>query len=404
MGYYGAPFYDLFFLDSIMLNITLPTFSGLPKAKAKVIDVYDNLSTSVQNNLPSKISAFDTDLDSIISGSLGAVKKVGSAIRNNGLDLPSAMRRVQDALGGSRSAISSISEMLEREILGDMTGTDAGTGYVRGASQMIDSVKMVFDGYTRTFGQNGYSNVTGVVDFIRELSGNQLIEVFDLGAQAALMTGVLSEISAWGLPELIDTTIGAKWNDQYGRYDYEYNDEFRFSVVKRASDLISPTTSLDVIEKLIIHGGAKALIAENPSFPLQLLNGYILPEGCVAGGPYPVMIKDPDDPSGNTEIPDPSGAQLKSNYFDQGRRLKNILNTLKPDWFYVERTVSTGSLETPFEKEVVWDLQYLNTASEPAQLVLANDTDVCRGLMAAPFYKIESGIQLLKNMYPYMVT
>lgn len=379
------------FLVNSMLSLATPTFTGVPNDTVKKIDVYSDVGTNVQNSKVSQVSAFDTSLDGIISGSLKAVQGIGAELENRGIDLPTAKNRVRDALGGSRSAITEISEILERGIMGDMTGTDQGTGYVRGANSMIDSVTMVVNGADRTFNQPGYKNVTGIMGFISDLTNNPLIKTFDLGAEAALIKGVLTEVSQWGIAEIVDETFGAKWNDSTKRYDYTYSDEFRFSVTKRASDSISPSTNLSVIEALMLHGGDTALIADNPSFPLQLLGGYVLPEGCIQGGPYPV------------DLANPYGPQTKPNYADQGYRLLNILNKLKPNWFYVNRKYSTGDPAEPFATDIVWNMEYLTLTSEAAKLVLATNPDLRDAMLAAQFYRVESGVTMLKTMYPYIV-
>ncbi len=374
-----------------MLSLAVPTFTGIPSDAVKKIDVYSDVGTELQNEKVSQISAFDTGLDGIIGSSLKVVKGIGASILDKGMDIPTAQNRIRDALGGSRSAITDISETLERAILGDMTGADQATGYVRGANTMIDSVKTIINGVDRTFVQTGYKNVTGVMGFISDLTGNTLVKTFDLGAEAALIKGVLTEVTRWGIPELVDEAYGAKWNDTDKKYEYSYSDDFRFSVTKRASDSISPSTSLSVIESLMTHGGETALIADNPAFPLQLLGGYVIPEGCVQGGPFPV------------DATSPFGEQTKPNYVHQGYQLLSILNRLKPNWFYVNRTYKTGDSNNPFATETVWDLEYLTLASEGARLVLATNDDLRDAMLAAPFYRVESGVALLKNMYPYIV-
>lgn len=373
------------------LPLATPSFAGIPDDAVKKIDVYSNLDDGVKNALASKISAFDTDLSGIISKSLKAVKGIGDELHKSGITLTEAKARIQQALGGSRSAISDISERVERGIMGALTGKDVGTGYVRGVSSMYDSVKVVVDSAVRTFSNSDYKSASGIVGFIRDLSGNQLIQTFDLGAQAALVKGVVSEISGWGIPELLDETYGATWNKTTNVWDYKYDDEFRFSVTKSASDSISPSTSLEVIDRLMTHGGEKALIAENPSFPSQLLSGYVIPDGCVQGGPFPLVPNEP------------YGQQTKSNYAYEGYTLLKILNTLKPNWFYIQRTYATGKSANPFATETVWNLEYLSTASEGAQTVLRTNNDLRDAMLAAPFYRVESGLAMLKNMYPYIV-
>jgi hypothetical protein len=385
-----------------MLPLTLPTFTGLPTDKIAEVDVYTDANPELKNKLASKISAFDTDLGGIIGSATKMVKGIGNQLKASGIDLPAAQQRIKDALGGSRAAISDLAEGVERSIFGDLTGIDEGTGYVRGANTMIDSVKMVYDGATRTFKDGNFKNVSGIVDFIGDLSGNRLIGVFDLGAQAALVKGILGEVSDWGIPQLVDETFGAKWNAEKNTYDYNYDDEFRFSVTKRASDSISPSTSLAVIDRLMEHGGDAALVADNPLFPQTLLAGYVFPEGIHPGGPYPVMIPDPNNPTGPA-IPDPSGAQTVPNYVDEARKLVSIMNRLMSGWFEVDRTVATGNPDAPWRVDKVWTFQYINTASDAAKAVLSTDAKYRDALLAAPFYRVESGIGLLKNLYPYFV-
>ena len=367
-----------------------------------MVDPYTDANPELKNKLTSKISAFDTNLGGIIGSATKMVKGIGAQLKSSGIDLPAAQQRIREALGGSRAAISDLAEGTERSIFGDLTGIDEGTGYVRGANTMIDSVKMVYDGATRTFKDGDFKNVSGIMDFIGDLSGNKLIGVFDLGAEAALIKGIIGEVSDWGVPQLIDETFGAKWNSEKNTYDYNYDDDFRFSVTKRASETLSPSTSLAVIDRLMEHGGDTALVADNPSFPQTLLAGYVFPEGIHPGGPYPVMIPNPNDVDG-PQIPDPSGAQTVPNYFDEARKLVSIMDRLMPSWFEVNRTVATGVPAAPWRVDKAWTFQYINTASDAARAVLTTDAKYRDAFLAAPFYRVESGLALLKNMYPYFV-
>lgn len=383
-----------------MLPFTLPSFAGLPNSPVAPVDVYTDANPELKTKLTSKVSAFDTDLGGVLEGATKMIKGIGKELNNRGMDVPTAKNRVKDALGGSRSAISEIAEIFERGVMGDLTGVDEGTGYVRRANTMVDSVKLIVDGGERTFKDGNYKNVSGVLSFISDLTNSSLVKSFDLGAEAALVKGILGQVSAWGIPELIDDTFGAKWNAEKNTYDYNYDDTFRFSVTKRASDTLSPSTSLDVILRIMLHGGDKALIAENPMFPQQLLAGYVFPEGVHPGGPYPAMIPGPN----GTPIEDPSGAQTVPNYFDEGRKLADILTRLMPSWFEVNRTVATGVASAPWRTDTVWNFQYINTASEAARAVLMSNTKYRDAFLAAPFYRVESGIALLKINYPYLVT
>ena len=368
-----------------MVQLATPSFSGVPNALVKEVDAYTEQSAEVKNQLASKITAFGVNADDLIKNTLSIFKGIGSKILGSSIDLNIARSRITNALNGSRSAIASLATSVEQSIMGELTGQDAGTGYVRKATDMLDSVKMIINQKEYYFQNGNIDNVNSIIGFMGDLTNNSLVDVFDLGAEAALMKSIIEEVTAWGIPDLIDDSFGAKWVDDH--YEYDYNDEFRFSVVKRASAGLSPNTDLATIERLMLHGGAAALIAENPNFPVQLLQNYTFPDECVPGGPFPVMIDDPANPG--TDIPDPSGAQTQPNYANQLNILVRILNQLKPDWFTTRRNGLP-----------VWNLYFISQASEDATTLLLSNVDYRNAMLTAPFYKMENPRELIKSFYP----
>jgi len=381
---YCTSFYDsYFFLVNTMLPFAPPSFIGLPTDEVKKVDPYGVVNPEVQTAIASKLTAFELGFDKLVSNSLDMVKGIGSKLRTNGISIPEARDRIKDALGGSRQGISYLAEGLENMMIGDMTGKDPGTGYVRTANDMIDGVQMVINGKNAVFNQGNFPNVAAITDFIGDLTGNNLLSVFDLGAEAALVKGILSEVTAWGVPQIVDETFGAKWNETDKRYDYKYDDEFRFSVVKRVSEDLSPTTSLATIEQLMIHGGPTALVAMNPAFPEQLLEQYLFPLGIV--------------PSGDPQRPD-----LRT-YAQELEQLVKILNQLKPDWFQLQRMVYNPGGNPVYKPELVWNLRFISRASEDAKKLLMSEDKYIAPLLTAPFYDVYNGKQVLKNMYPYIV-
>lgn len=366
-----------------MLPLAPPSFVGLPDAPVKKVDPYGTVNPEIQTSLASKLTAFDIGYDAIIAKSFDMVKAIGSKMADGSVSLPEAKSRLKDALGGSRQGITYLAQGLEDLMLGDMTGKDPGTGYVRTANDMIDGVQLVINGKKNTFNQNGYSNVSAIVSFIGDLTNNPLINAFDLGAQAALIKGVLTQVTAWGVPDIIDETFGAKWNKDTNKYDYSYDADFRFSVVKRASEDLSPNMDLRTIKQLMVHGGPTALIAMNPSFPEQLLEQYLFPLGIVPA-------KDPQRP----DLP---------TYVEELALLEEILTTLKPDWFQVQRMVFDANATPTFRPELDWNLRFISKASENARTLMMSKEKYIGPLLTAPFYDVYSGKQALTKMYPYIV-
>lgn len=366
-----------------MLPFAPPSFVGLPTDAVKKVDPYGVVNPEVQTAIASKLTAFELGFDKLVSNSLDMVKGIGAKLKENGISIPEARDRIKDALGGSRQGISYLAEGLENMMIGDMTGKDPGTGFVRTANDMIDGVQMVINGKDAIFNQGNFPNVQAITSFIGDLTGNNLIKIFDLGAEAALVTGILTEVTAWGVPQIIDETMGATWNDTSKTYDYKYDDEFRFSVVKRASDNLAPTTNLATIEQLMIHGGPTALVAANPVFPEQLLEQYLFPLGIV--------------PSADPQRPD-----LRT-YAQELEQLTAILNQLKPDWFQLQRMVYREGQTPAYQPELVWNLRFISRASEDAKKLLMSQEKYIAPLLTAPFYDVYNGKQVLKNMYPYIV-
>lgn len=367
-----------------MLDLAIPSFIGLPDSPVKKVDPYGEINPEVQNNIASKKTAFELNFNTVIAKATDMVKKVGDKLGAGGISLPEARDRIKEALSGSRQGISYLAEGLEEIMTSDMTGADPGTGYVRTANDMIDGIEMISRQGKSTFSQGGYANVQAITDFIGDLTGNNLIRVFDLGAEAAIVKGILTEVTGWGIPEIVDDTFGAKWNDDTNSYDYEYDDVFRFSVTKRASSEISPNTDLKVIKQLMIHAGPTALVADNPDFPTQLLERYNFPLGITPG------MKQADKPDVWT-------------YQAELELLVDILNQLKPDWYQVQRMVENPGKNPAYKAEKNFNLQFLGKASEDARKLLCFDPKYVPPILTAPFYEIVSGKQMLKQMYPYIV-
>ncbi|ARV76880.1 hypothetical protein PHABIO_249 [Pseudomonas phage Phabio] len=372
-----------FFVGESMLPLAPPSFIGDPSAPVKQIDPYGKINPEVQTNIASKLTAFDLSFDSILAKSVDMTKRIGATLADGSLSLPEAKRRLQDAMGGSRQGISALAEGLENLMLGDMTGKDPGTGYVRTANDMIDGVQLVINGKKSTFTKGDFPNVGAIVGFIGDLSNNPLINAFDLGAEAALVKGILTQVTQWGVPEIIDETFGAKWDDTNKRYNYDYDADFRFSVVKRTSEDLSPGTDLATIRQLMLHGGDTALIAANPSFPEQLLEQYNFPLGIV--------------PSKDDKRPD------LHTYGEELKLLEEILDILKPDWYQIKRMVFDPAGNPAYKPELVWNLRFISKASIDAVKLISYDTKYIPALLTAPFYSVDSGKQLLTRMYPYIV-
>lgn len=346
------------------IQLATPSFFGTPTDEVQQVDAYSQISPEVRNKLVSGVGEFEEGFGSILNNAIKSVKDIGSKLTGSPINIQEAKQRIEGALKGSRSDIQYISQTLENSIFGELTGASGGPGYTRTATSMANEIKLIIDNKDILFNQDGFQGVNSIINFLNDLGGsNTLIKTFDLGAEAAVLFGVLTEVSAWGIPDLIDETFGARkvYNDDGSwRYDYSYDDQFRFTLGKRVSSELSPNASLDVILRILEHAGDGSLLAENPTFIETMMSSYTLPVDT--------------DPSMYPEILS---------------KFELILDKLQPEWLYINRG-----------DEKVYNLGTFNKLSDHTQLVFLSKEKYYVPVMLGPLYQPKQAIQLLKEFYP----
>lgn len=359
-----------------MAALALPSFLGTPEDAVKIVDAYGETSSEQRNALSTKIESFTSGLGDVFDKTMDIAAGIGEKIRTNAIDLPSAMKRVQRALKGSRSDILSLARSTEKLIMSELTGVDNSTKYVRtvtdvarGLELMTSDGKQIID----AFKNGGYDQVSAMVGFMSDLTGNPALKVFDLGAEAAILRGVVDEISAWGIPSLVDDVLKG------------HNDQTKYAVIKRSGGNISASSSLDVLlayakvtsdtnytcsngkepndpacEKVYNNIGSNALQAQTPDFATKVLANFAFVAG-VTTGDYP----------------------------EQLRKLEELLNLLKPDWFWTTRGTKP-----------VWNLGPMSQSSENAVTLFLSSDKYRDAILTAPFYQPMRALELMDSMYP----
>lgn len=374
----------IFFLSKgrKMGTVALPSFLGTPEDRAKVVDAYNTTSSDLRTALSEKITSFSTGLDGVFDKAVGIAKNIGEKIRTDTIDLPSALKRVQGALKGSRSDLTKIASSTEKMIMGELTGSDKSTNYVRtvtdvarGLELMVGEGKQVID----SFKNGGYDQVSSMVGFISDLTNTPGLKLFDLGAEAAILRGVMDEVSSWGIPSLVDGILKGQ------------NDYTKYTVIKRSAERISTSSSLDVLlayaqvnsnkstckigtggdnkddQGVLIpcvpiyeNVGANALNANTPDFATRVLSNFAFVAGITA-----------------------------ADYPSQLAKLEQLMGLLKPDWFWTQRA-----------GQQVWNLGTLGTASEDAVTLFLSSDKYRDAILTAPFYSPMRVEELVSTMYP----
>lgn len=361
-----------------MAALTLPSFMGGPEDKAKVIDAYSEVSPALRTSLTSKVSGFSSGLGDIFNKTVGITKGIGNKLRLDAVDLPSAKRRIEGTLKGSRADIINLSSSMEKLIMGELTGTDTNTNYVKTVTDVARGVQiMAADGkqLVKGFKDGDYGQLSAMVGFMSDLTGNPSLKMFDLGAEAAILRGVIEEVSAWGIPSLVDSVMVGQ------------NDKTKYAVIKRSADTISYTSSLGMVESFAGVMSTWPMIV-NPADP----TGPLIPD--------PAFV--PKNIGANAltaATPDFAAKYIANFVFDQGvtvdqypailARLVVLMDKLKPDWFWTRRN-----------SESVWNLGVLRNASENATSLFLSSVGYRDAILTAPFYETTAPQSILQSQYP----
>lgn len=368
-----------------MAAIALPSFLGSPEDVTKVVDAYEETSSELRTSLSEKITSFTSGLDGVFGKTVGIAKGIGEKLRTNAVNINDAVKRVQGALKGSRADIVKLASSTEKMIMSELTGVDGSTNYVktvtdvaRGLEIMVGDGKQLID----TFKNGGYDQVNAMVGFISDLTGTPLLKTFDLGAEAAILRGVVEEVSAWGIPDLVDKVMIGQ------------PDRTKYAVIKRSAETISASSSLDVLlayanvqsdttvpdyswippadwdginpprPTTSQNIGTGALNAATPNFAARVLSNFAFAQG-VTVGDYPTQLA----------------------------KLVELMNKLKPDWFWTTRGT------TP-----VWNLGPMAGASEDAVKLFLSSPVYRDAMLTAPFYTPQRIDELVDSMYPLTTT
>lgn len=343
-----------------MVSIARPVFDAGPSDKVQTVDVYNTLDSETRNALTSKLSTFGQGLTDIYGKSTQAIRGIGDRVGNGSIDLAEAKDRISKALGGSRSDINYLAEGLQNVIFEDVTGIDSGTNYVRDANGLLNQVKVITSKGARVFASGDRAQANALIGFITDLTGMSIFKTFDLGAEAALVKGILHEVSAWGVPDLLDDILS------------NIDESTARAAVQRSGSTLASRSDIDAIELMLNKYGPEVLTAEAPNFATIVLSSYRFKAG-VTVADYPAKLT----------------------------QLVGVMNRLQPNWFWHQRVHINEETKQPTTEEVA-NLAVLAYASDDATALLSSDDTYLKYVITAPFYPIKSSRTLLKSMYPYI--
>lgn len=343
-----------------MVTLARPVFESGPNDDVAVVDVYSTTDSTTRNALTSKLTTFGQGVTDIFGKSTEALKDLGHKLGTNQIDLAAAKDRIQGALAGSRNDINYLATGIQGTIFTDATGKDRGTDYVREANKLMNTVKVVTSKGARISSGQDQNKVRSMLGIVSDLTGLNIFKSFDLGAETALIKGMVIEIGKWGIPDLLD--------------DLLQNTDSRtaYSAVSRSSRQLASTSDIDSIEAIIARLGPQVLTQETPNFASTFLANYRFPLGTT-----------------------------EDKYAERLAQLVRVMTLLQPNWATTQRRY----VEEQTGDEVIEDLPNLavmTNASAHAKLLFRNDEAFIIPSLIAGHYPSKTAVSLLKEQYPYI--
>jgi len=322
-----------------MSRIANPVFNGSPLDDLQAVDVYNEVADSVRNSFTTQFSAFGQSLQDSLGQLTGGLGNLRGDLKGGLADTREATQRIRDALRGAKGDLDKLRDNLKTNIIAS-TGIDV---------EGLKELKVTVEGEIKRFKTADLGSAKGVMSLARDLTGSDLFDVVDFGAEVGLFRGVLEEISAWGVPELIDEVLG--------NID---DPAMRRRVVQESTGVLSTNGDIDSIEAILNQVGAAPLTAGRPDFPKQVLQRYKFKKGTTPAD-YPARLT----------------------------QLTGVMNRLQFDWLWTQR----GG-------EAVWNLSLIQHASDDARTLFLSTEEYRTPMLIAGHYTSVPVTTLMRETYP----
>ena len=322
-----------------MSRIANPVFNGSPLDDLQAVDVYNEVADSVRNSFTTQFSAFGQSLQDSLGQLTGGLGSLRSDLQNGATNVTNATQRIKDTLRGARGDLDKLRDGLMNGII-ESTGVDV---------DGLKELKVSIEGEIRRFKAADLDSAKGIMSLARDLTGNDVFNLVDLGAEVGLFRGVLEEVSAWGIPELVDSVLG------------EIDDPLiRRQVVQASTGVLGTNGDIDSIEAILNQVGAAPLTAGRPDFPKRVLQRYKFKKGTTP-----------------------------ENYPDRLAQLVGVMNRLQFDWLWTQRN-----------GEAVWNLSVIQHASADARTLFLSTDEYRTPMLIAGHYTAVPVTTLMRDTYP----
>lgn len=316
-----------------------------PKDNLLVTDTYGVSDNGILNNLGDKLTGFAREKFDELRRSPSLVTDLTSMVFSGGknwsISKDNLIDRVVGTLGGRTGILNGLSDTL-RSSLTNGTGLPA---------DIYDTAVMIIRGETRNFNAGDVQSARDMYGLLNQITrGDQLGGFFDIGSESALMSGVMREAIALGVPDAISVLV-----------ENAQADEVAYNALYANMLVAVENSDLDTINLMIEKVGVNAFLAQIPNAVPLLLSSYELPVG-----------SNSDD------------------YDTEWEALQTVLASLRPNWHRVQRDGTWVNVLTA----------YSEVSDDARKLLLREDEHMVATLIGSTYAGRPDVIDELQRMYP----
>ena len=263
-----------------------------PKDESLTQDVYGVSDNSILNGLGEKVTGLAKDAFNDIRKSPGLITDLTSMITSGGANFKISKEgladRVLGSLGGRTGVLNNLADTFKDTVVGGL-GLPA---------DIYSTAIAVIGNKTQKFDAGQMDSARQVFSLINQVTNSsQLKAFFDVGSESALLSGVMREAIALGVPDAIDVLVeNAKDSD------------IAFNALYANMRVACEHSDLDTVNLMIEKVGVTQFLAQVPDAAPVLLSSYELPLGTNS-----------------------------TNYDNEWNALKLALDSLSPNWDKIER-------------------------------------------------------------------
>lgn len=239
-------------------------FQGRPSDKLLVKDTYEVTNGETRNSVFETTKGIYSDAIDGLKGNTSSPRELTELVLGAKAGNLTKMEMVDKALSAMGTTLPSLIGQVGgtlQNILGD-TLTEAGFG------EVADLGKLLYGAAPLFIKGADVNDVDGLIRVVGELTGkSELMEFFNLGAEAGILSGIAKQLVRYGVGDLVDDVAEMA-------HDESVKNAIFASIIENAivtSDLNSINKSLDKL-------GADGLLAERPLAIAEILASYKFPE------------------------------------------------------------------------------------------------------------------------------